>query len=480
MAKNLSEVEQEPTYDVANVVFHGEELTIPETMNLDAAIELLQRRKLYDEQVISITDTIDVFPMDGAHALAAVLKKKYGWAQGKAIRTWFGDKPPELIQVEVDVGKTTTVPWGHFSLPNIHGTVATGWAEKDGRMVFQMAAKILRRHEPQVRELFQEVRDFLRTGSIYKGKAITIRFKDDDGDTISMPTPRFIDTDVDETKLVYSDSVERALHTNLFTPISRVADLAKNGIPIKRGILLGGTYGTGKTLAAKVASKLARQAGVTYIYVQRSDELADAINFGRLYQDPAVVIFCEDIDGMVAEDRSDDVNEVLNLIDGVDTKNLNMIVVLTTNFVERINKALLRPGRLDAVINVTPPDAKAVERLIRVYGGNMIKPETDLTAVGEKLKGTIPAVVVEVVKRAKLSQLSLQKPGSVVNTLSAEALLDAANTIDEQRRLLEDQAEEITPSDILHGALTNMVRSALNGTEEELRRTRKALQQQRN
>ena len=41
---------------------------------------------------------------------------------------------------------------------------------------------------------------------------------------------------------------------NLFTPITRVKDCIKNSIPVKRGILLGGTYGTGKTLAATVAA----------------------------------------------------------------------------------------------------------------------------------------------------------------------------------------------------------------------------------
>lgn len=58
-----------------------------------------------------------------------------------------------------------------------------------------------------------------------------------------------------------------------------------------------GTYGTGKTMAATVASRLAVDAGITYVYVPRADELSDAIEFAKQYQSPACVIFCaEDIE----------------------------------------------------------------------------------------------------------------------------------------------------------------------------------------
>src|SRR5690606_12165691 len=101
---------------------------------------------------------------------------------------------------------------------------------------------------------FDRVRHLLQTQSIYRGHAIKLRFRDDDGDPIDLPTPEFMDlTDVDETMLIYSESVQRQVHVNLFTPIERVDDCLHNGIVVKRGVLLAGTYGVGKTLAAKVA-----------------------------------------------------------------------------------------------------------------------------------------------------------------------------------------------------------------------------------
>ena len=86
--------------------------------------------------------------------------------------------------------------------------------------------------------------------------------------------------------------------------------------------------------------------------------------------------------------------------------------MLTTNHLENINPAMLRPGRLDSIINVLPPDAEAVSRLFHLYGGSTIAADEDLSKAADLLSGTIPAVIAEVVKRAKLVQLGLQAPGT--------------------------------------------------------------------
>src|SRR5690606_20126549 len=129
------------------------------------------------------------------------------------------------------------------------------------------------------------------------------------------------------------------------------------------------------------------QNGITYLYVPRADELKDAIEFAKLYQNPASVVFCEDIDRVTKGERSVAMDDILNIIDGIDTKTANIMVVLTTNHMDNINPAMLRPGRLDAVIPVTPPDAKAVERLIRVYAKGAVRADEDLAHVGATLAG---------------------------------------------------------------------------------------------
>ncbi len=455
--------------NVAEIVNHGEKLILPEKMSLDDAIELLERRKEYMQEEVALHESFDVFPWDGANAFAEVLEKRYGWVPATSTPGFFGKQPPHMISIEVAPGKKRQVPWGRFSLPGISGFVACATGHKDGRIVFALSAEVLRKDEEPVKALFDDLREQLKTSSIYRGQAIKIRFRDDDGDRLQMPEPKFLDTtDVNEEMLVYSADVQASIETNLFTPITRVQDCLDNGVPVKRGVLLGGTYGTGKTLAAKVASKLAVQSGVTYIYVPRADELAEAIEFAKQYQSPAAVIFCEDIDRVMAGERSVEMDDILNIIDGIDTKSANIVVVLTTNDLESLNPAMLRPGRLDAVIEVTPPDAQAVEKLLRVYGGNAIAAETNLAEAGKALDGAIPAVISEVVKRAKLAQLRLQKPGEKVNRLTEAALLEAARTMQSQLRLLKSRSEASNEKPAIDQALASLMRDALADTHERL------------
>ncbi len=449
----------------AEVVRSGEKLTLPTGMGIPRAIELLKARADYEQQEVAVSAAINCFPHDGAVALHRTLTRIYGWAQAVPTPGFFGPKPPQMLTIETGPRTTIQVPWGRFELPNIQGWISTGYStNRDGMVIFNLQAMVKRESELTVEKLFAEVRQEALTHSIYRGKAIKMRFLDSDGDRLELPQPEFMDVDaIDDSLLVYPDSVEQAIETNLFTPIRRVHDCLNNGIPLKRGVLLGGTYGTGKTLAASVAAKLAVQHGVTYLYIPRADELSHALAFARQYQSPACVVFCEDIDRVTAGDRSVEMDDILNIIDGIDSKTANIIVVLTTNEMEKINPAMLRPGRLDAVINVLPPDAKAAARLLRLYGRGVIAENTDLTRAGELLAGKIPAIIAEVVKRTKLAQLKYTPEGSRISEVSEQAVVDAAETMRAQMDLLERlTAPKMEVQDTLGDALVRTIGSAQN------------------
>lgn len=432
-----------PATHVAEIVYHGDKMVLPVGMDIPAAMTLLEQRQKYLETKVNISETFNVFPWDGAHAIDQVLTAKFGWSPSVATPGFFGDTPPAMISIEVGPGLIKQVPWGAFSLPGVKGLLHCSAEKTEGRYVFQLIAEVLRKDEATVRDIFTKTREYLKTGSIYRGKAIKIRFRDNNGKTLAMPEPKFMDVSkISENMAIYSQDVQDQVRVNLFTPIQRVKDCIANGIPVKRGVLLGGTYGTGKTLAAVVASKLAVDAGITYVYVPRADELADAIGFAKQYQSPACCIFCEDIDRATNGKRTTEMDDILNIIDGIDTKTANLIVVLTTNALDAINPAMLRPGRLDAVIEVLPPDAVAVEKLIRHYGGSTIDPNADLSAAGLALAGNIPAVIAEVVKRAKVAQLMVQEPGTKLGLLSTEALVVSARSMGAQLTLLKRRTDE--------------------------------------
>lgn len=471
--KTLSEVQDRVV--VAEIVNQGDKLILPENCSLDEAIALIERRKKFMTETVSMSQSFEVSPLDGAHALDRVLTSRYGWTDVGPTPGFWGPEPPRMISVEVSLGVFRNVPWGSFKLPGINGKITSGYSEKEGRIVFALNATVLRANEDEVTKLFDALREYLKTGSIYRGKALRVRFTDNNGANLDIPEIRFIDTDVDETKLVYSKAVQSAIETNLFTPIKRFADLNDHGIPFKRGVMLGGAFGTGKTLAAKVASKFAVEAGITYIYVPRADELREALEFAKLYQSPGAVIFCEDVDRVLAGERSIEMDDILNIIDGVDTKTCPVMIVLTTNELGEINQAMLRPGRLDAVIEVTAPDAEAVQKLLRVYGGSSIAPDEDLSEAGAELAGQIPATIAEVVRRATLSQLALNRPGERVTSITGAALADAARTMSRQLALLNRPTDKTTEPSITDAvvktvdkAVDKAVNVVLNGARDKI------------
>lgn len=445
----------------AEVIHHDGKIMIPNGMEISEVIGFLKEYESYYNQEMEVNRIYDVFPYDGALALQRVFKSRFGWVPGRTIPGSFFEKPqiPATISVEVGFKKTEQVPWGMFKLPGVEGTLTTNFTRKNGRVVFCISGNILRKDEWLVNEIFEDVQRELDKGSIYLGQAISIRFFEDNGDEKPVPDVKFIDATISPENLILSEELEEVVETNLLTPVRRARDCALNGIQVKRGVLLGGDYGTGKTLAAAVAAHEAVANDVTYLYVPRADELSHAIRFARQYDNPACVVFCEDIDRVMHGERNTSMDELLNVIDGIDGKDTNIIVVLTTNFLEEINQAMLRPGRLDAVIEITPPDAKAVERLLRYYGASSIESQTDLEEIGRELAGNIPAIIAEVVKRAKLAELRRIDPGNRITSLSQDSLMEAARTMTKQLSLLEEREIDTTPD--LDSAMREVVKTAI-------------------
>lgn len=428
---------------MADVERHGEKIILPTGMKTKDAIVALQRQEKYDNEVVQLDFEFNYFVWDGAYALAKVMQEKYGFVFGETQYSFFGKQPPQLIGIETSLGKVEQVPWGKFSVPGIEeGFFTTGYAVKEGKLLFKFSATVKHMYEDEIKALRNKVQEFLDKHSIYKGKAISVRFTNDDGESLlendEIPTPKFIDVSkARESELVFPAEVDDAVRTNLFTPIERLQECREAGIPIKRGVLLAGDFGVGKTLTAYVAAQKAVKHGITYVYCQKPQEFPDVMRFAAQYA-PALV-FCEDVDRIVPLDRDKSVDELINIVDGVETKNSEIITVFTTNAIKNVNRALLRPGRMDAVIPVHRPDADAVQKLIRNYAGKYLPVDSDLSQVGETLKDTIPAVIREVCERAKLAALKLLPTGHRLKMIPVQALEESARTMKMQLELLSSQ-----------------------------------------
>lgn len=396
---------------MCNVTVSGDKIILPDGMEPDEAITWIKRHMEENEREIAISEVVEAFPADGAWALTNALSQKYGWTSLIPSPGFWSMNPPQMIGVPTDAkGGTVQVPWGRIQIPKVHGHIDTSATIKDGRWVFVIAGRIKRKNEAEVKEIADLTRQFVKEKSLYKGKAIKMNFMEANPEVfnIHQECPGFIDCDlIKEEELILNDNVLTLIEEALLTPIKKTKICRKHKIPLKRGILLEGIYGTGKSLTAYLAAKCAEQYGWTFIYLNSVAHLQKAIFFAKQYA-PAIV-FAEDIDRVVAGERTIGMDEILNTIDGIDTKSSEIITVLTTNNITSINPAMLRPGRLDAIISFETPNQKSVERLIRMYGRDLIDKDMKFDAACDKLIGQIPAVIRETVERAKLGAISRQK-----------------------------------------------------------------------
>jgi transitional endoplasmic reticulum ATPase len=443
---------------------------IPEGMPLAVAAIFVVEKMKSEEEMVEVEETIDAYPLDAAHCLYLAIQELFGFHQLKAKRGFFGDDPPKMVSVATGVNTTTQVPWGGFGLPGIEGRLETqSSVSEKGRMVMVVCGQIKRKNHPQIMALIARTRELLKTHSLYRGKTISLSFGENPKTKQIVPhTPSFMDVSgTDPKDLVLPDLVRNQVSANIWAPIMYRERCKEAGVPFRRGVLLAGNYGVGKTLTANVVAQMCESAGITFLYCKEAERLKEVLEFARGFE-PAVV-FCEDVDRIAGEGRDDQANSLLNVVDGVDTKKAELMLILTTNKVESITRALLRPGRIDSVIEVTPPDAKAAVELIKRYGRTLIHPSEDLTAVGRKLAGHLPAVIREVVEKAKLGAIA-ENGGAKLERLSSAALLAAAESMVTQLRLLavpekDIRSEQVKAAQVTADGLVNMAKLLTGKTE---------------
>lgn len=435
----------------------------PGEMPISDAISALERIQADEEQIFKVHEIIDAHPTDAIVSFVRAMRAIYGWASAVPTPSFFGPQAPSMITVRTGPGADDVMqlPWGSFKLPNVENLITVINNEHEGRPVLVIMGTVRKKERGILLELAKLTREYLKTHSIFKGKPFTIPV-DDDGDLEVMSPPTFMDVShVKQDQLLLNEDVVRQVQTSLWGPIQHTAACRQHKIPLKRGVLLEGPYGCGKSLTAAITAKLAQDNGWTFVNLDKVQGLKAALEFAVRYQ-PAVV-FAEDID-RIMEERDEDANDLINTIDGVLSKNAEVMVVLTTNHVEKIQPVMLRPGRLDAVIRIPAPDAATVEKLVRFYGRDLIAQDTDLSPVGTELDGQIPATIREVVERSKLAMIVRGE-----TKVTGDALLLTAQGMTAHLDLLNAPVSEKTDADRLYEALgTLMNGSSSNGRSPEV------------
>jgi transitional endoplasmic reticulum ATPase len=234
------------------------------------------------------------------------------------------------------------------------------------------------------------------------------------------------------------DALRSVLERAILLPLARPDLFAALGIKPPRGVLLHGRPGTGKTLLARA---LANEAAANFISVrgpellsewQGASERALRDLFARARMAAPCILFFDEIDAVAGRRGGADgatvermVAQLLTEMDGVGEPG-GVMVLGATNRPDRIDPALLRPGRFDLVVEIPLPGPAAREAMLKLHAGRMrLARDVDLAALAAGMDGFVGADIAGLCRLAALAALG--RHGTAAE--AASVVLDTADFV---------------------------------------------------
>lgn len=235
--------------------------------------------------------------------------------------------------------------------------------------------------------------------------------------------------------------------------------MQKYMIKRKKGVLLHGKPGTGKTSITHLIKKFLEIPEGNYTSLCMSKVLGKYVgetegNIRGLFENAKknprsfYLLVLDELDSIGDRERTDiihqstPINQLLTLMDG--EKIDNIVVIGLTNHLHKLDKALLRPGRFDAVIEIPLPDAKQRAQIFEHYlkplrNNELVDKDVDVAKLAEKTEGGSGADIEGIVNEAK--ECAYQKDSLITKDILFEALRNSHSLTFKRKR---DDNEDLT------------------------------------
>ncbi|ORY93605.1 peptidase family M41-domain-containing protein [Syncephalastrum racemosum] len=187
------------------------------------------------------------------------------------------------------------------------------------------------------------------------------------------------------------------------------------GGKLPKGVLLTGPPGTGKTLLARA---VAGEAGVPFFFMSGSefDEMYVGVGarrvrdlFAAARRKAPSIVFIDELDAIGSKRNPKDstymkqtLNQLLVDLDGF-SQSEGVIFIAATNFPELLDKALVRPGRFDRMVNVPLPDVRGRMQILKHHMKSvMMAPDVDVSVIARGTPGFSGAELANLINLAAI------------------------------------------------------------------------------
>jgi cell division protease FtsH len=226
------------------------------------------------------------------------------------------------------------------------------------------------------------------------------------------------------------------------------------GAKVPKGILLHGPPGTGKTLLAKA---VAHESGASFFSQSAASFVEMFVGVGaarirRLFKAarkkaPAIV-FIDELDAVgghrgfdVSGERDQTLNQLLVELDGF-TSRKDVVVIAASNMLEKLDQALLRPGRFDRQIFVSPPDVSGRERILHVHTRNKpVEEDVDFNLLARQTAGLTGADLANICNEAAI--FAARRNAKRAAMADFDAAIDRVVAGMQSRRVLSDHEKRV-------------------------------------
>jgi hypothetical protein len=339
--------------------------------------------------------------------------------------------PVQYREVDVDVDKRMhCVEHGIHLIQSRSGRIAAHgyFNEMRGRLELEVMAET----PEQGMTFIEDVRKRAIQDNVYRRKVISLECNAEQWGRHGCGNIRFHSFPaIHRDEIILPDAVLDLIERNTVRFFRHAAELRKSGRSVKRGLLLHGQPGTGKTYTAKWLARSLEGVTVLLLSGEQLWLIKECCQIARMLA-PALVIM-EDVD-LIATERDErrhpvyqiTLHQLLNEMDGL-TSEAEVIFLLTTNRPQAIEPALAaRPGRIDQAIEFPLPDTNCRRRLLRLYGRGLDLALADEDRLIARTDGASPAFIQELMRKAALiaaEENSVSKTGIRVTDTQCDAAL---------------------------------------------------------